>query len=89
MARSATGGLEGHGRALGDARDPAVPQSDDALGAKITTRMATTPTISAWCSQWVDTISRTMMKMLVPTSGPSSVPAPPTIAHTTASPDTW
>src|SRR5262245_11259841 len=59
------------------------------LGAKITTRMATMPTIRAWCSQWVETISRTIMKMLVPTLGPRSVPATPTIAHTTASPDTW
>src|SRR6266566_3501114 len=53
-------------------------------GARITTRIATAPTISAWCSQWVDTTSRTTMKSVVPTSGPSSVPAPPTIAHTTA-----
>ena len=36
----------------------------------------------------VETNSRMTMNRLVPMIGPNSVPAPPTIAHTTASPDT-
>src|SRR6266480_4130096 len=59
------------------------------LGAKMTTRIATTPTIRPWCSQRVETTSRMTMNRLVPISGPSSVPAPPTMVQTTASPDTW
>src|SRR5437016_3579070 len=58
-------------------------------GAKMTIRIATTPTIRPWCSQRVETTSRTTMNRLVPISGPSSVPAPPTMVQTTASPDTW
>src|SRR5262249_55465977 len=65
------------------------PRATMPPGAKITTRIAITPTISEWCSQCVETSSRITMNRLVPTIGPSNVPAPPTIAHTTPSPETW
>ena len=75
-------------RARSMRREPSCHKPTKPFGARITTKIAITPTINAWCSQWVDTISRMMMNKLVPTIGPNSVPAPPTIAHTTASPDT-
>src|SRR5207244_11349136 len=59
------------------------------FGAKITIRIAITPTISRWCCHCVDTTSRTRMKMPVPTSGPKGVPVPPQIDQSTASPTTW
>ena len=60
------------------------------LGAKITTRMAT----DADDQRVVLPVGRHDLahddeQASCPTIGPSSVPAPPTIAHTTASPDTW
>jgi len=41
------------------------------LGARITTRIAITPTISEWCSQCVETTSLMTMKRLAPTMGPA------------------
>src|SRR6185369_9700201 len=59
------------------------------FGARMTTRIATRPTIKEWCSQCVETTSRITMNSVVPMMGPNNVPAPPTMAQTTPSPDTW
>src|SRR5262249_17767115 len=59
------------------------------FGARMTTRIAIRPTSREWCSQCVETTSRITMNNVVPIMGPNNVPAPPTIAQTTPSPDTW
>ena len=87
--RSAVGARRCRAAGVREQARPIVPGADQPRGANMTTRMIDGADRDQVVLPHVRRRSRgTGSAAPVPTSGPSSVPTPPTMAQTTASPDT-